>query len=94
VSTKIIQCEKHGAGELVHVCNHIVQSIRDNKPRGVYVWKDDEGVTCAWCNDCALRAEASDQGPNRVPLKFQVENVCNQCFETVRVLNDGGILYR
>ncbi len=94
MSAPTIQCSKHGMGELVHVCNHIVMSMRDNKPRGIYVWKDDQGVTCAWCDDCALRAEASDQGPNRVPLKFQVENVCDQCFESVRALNGGGMLYR
>ena len=94
MSKQMIQCEKHGAGELVHVCNHIVQSMRDNEPRGLFAWKDAEGTTCAWCQECALRAEASEQGPNRVPLKFQVENVCLQCFENVRALNGGGILYR
>jgi hypothetical protein len=94
MSTKSIECEKHGTGEMVHVCNHIVLSMRDSMPRGVFVWKDESGTTCAWCQECALRAEASDQGPNRVPLKFQVENVCSKCFEVVRTLNGGGILYR
>ena len=89
-----IRCEKHGTGELVHVCNHIVQSMRDGVPRGVYAWKDDADVTCAWCDACRQRAEASEKGPDRVPLKFQVENVCSKCFDAVRTLNGGGVLYR
>jgi hypothetical protein len=69
-------------------------TLRDGQPRGLFQWFDENGNVCAWCSECAARAEASEKDPNRVPLKFQVEGLCATCFEPIRQLNRGGVLYR
>jgi hypothetical protein len=94
VTKKRITCAQHGEGDTVFVCEHSLKSVRDNHPRGLFQWTDDNGNTCAWCSECAQRAEASGSGPNRVPLQFKIETLCPKCFEPVRELNRGGILYR
>ena len=94
MTKKMIQCGKHGRGELVFICDHTLKSLRDGAPRGLYQWLDENGNVCAWCEECNARAEASGSGPDRVPLKFNIETLCAKCFEPIRQLNGGGHLYR
>ncbi|HVZ92461.1 MAG TPA: hypothetical protein VG843_12490 [Rhizomicrobium sp.] len=94
MTKKTIECSKHGVGDTVFVCNHLVLSMREGVPRGLFQWFDENGNVCAWCEDCAKRAEASGNGPDRTPLKFKVETLCDKCFEQIRRMNSGGILYR
>jgi len=94
VTKKQVTCSRHGEGDAVFVCDHLLNSLRDNHPRGLFQWFDANGNVCAWCSECAERAEASGSGPNRVPLQFKVETLCEKCFEPVRQINRGGILYR
>lgn len=94
MTKQMIECSKHGTGETVFVCNHILLSMREGTPRGLFQWFDDNGNVCAWCTECAERAEKSGNGPDRTPLKFKVETLCPKCFEPIRQMNGGGILYR
>jgi hypothetical protein len=94
MTKQMISCTQHGEGETVFVCEHLLQSVKDSHVRGLFQWHDTNGNVCAWCNECAARAEASGSGPNRTPLQFKVETLCPKCFDPVRQLNRGGILYR
>jgi len=94
MSKKQVTCSQHGEGNAVFICDHLLMSLRDNRERGLFTWSDDNGNTCGWCSECAARAEASGSGPDRVPLKFKVETLCEKCFEPVRQLHAGGIRYR
>jgi hypothetical protein len=89
-----IRCATHGEGDTVFVCDHTLKTMRDNAPRGLYQWLDENGNQCAWCEECNARAQASASGPKREPLKFNVETLCPVCFESVRKINGGGHLYR
>jgi hypothetical protein len=94
VTKKTIECTRHGTGETVFVCDHTLMSLRDRVPRGLFQWHDENGNVCAWCSECADRAEASGNAPGRTPLQFKVETLCPKCFEPIRQLNGGGHLYR
>ena len=89
-----VSCSQHGDGDAVFVCEHLLKSLNDKHVRGLFQWFDANGNVCAWCNECAALAEASGSGPNRTPLQFKVESLCEKCFDPVRALNSGGILYR
>jgi hypothetical protein len=91
---KTIQCATHGLGELVFVCDHLLQTSHDGVARGAYIFFDAEKTMSAWCKECDDRATASEGQPDREPLKFDVKTLCRTCFEPIRRLNGGGILYR
>ena len=94
MSKQMVQCATHGNGELVFICDHLLASLRDREPRGLFQWFNENGNVCAWCSDCAEKAEKSSKGPDRMPLKFEVATLCAKCFEPIRQMNGGGVLYR
>jgi hypothetical protein len=91
MTKRTVECSKHGTGEAVFVCNHTTRTLQDGQPRGLRMWRDENGNTCAWCHECAARADGSTVGPDRVPLKFKVEALCPKCFEPIRQANSGGM---
>jgi hypothetical protein len=91
MTKRTVECSKHGTSEAVFVCNHETRTLHDGQPRGLRMWHDDNGNICGWCHECAARADASTVGPDRVPLKFQVDSLCVKCFEPIRLANGGGV---
>ncbi|HWA89999.1 MAG TPA: hypothetical protein VG889_08195 [Rhizomicrobium sp.] len=94
MSKKRIRCAVHGEGDTVFVCDHTLKSLRDNAPRGLYQWQNEDGNVNAWCDECNARMERSAANGNPVPLKFNIETLCPVCFEGIRRLNGGGHLYK
>ncbi|NIP23995.1 MAG: hypothetical protein GWN77_02925, partial [Gammaproteobacteria bacterium] len=49
-----VECDKHGLQQATFVCRHIVQSLRDGKPRGF--WSSEESPDNprpdSWCDAC------------------------------------------
>ena len=51
---KFVECSVHGKQQETFVCQNIVQSLRDNIPRGFWSAEENHENTrpVFWCNEC------------------------------------------
>ena len=82
-----VACSQHGEGLATAVCAHIVQTLRDQEPRGFLPMIDEDGEHSAICITC-----------NEMPFaeweKTRIENlaiICFECYRTAAKLNDAEI---
>lgn len=71
-----MNCPIHGDQRSTLVCQHIVDTVNDGKPRGFHWRRDDAGEYEGVCNECKQIPEAQ-QKKKLAPL---VRSVCLQCF--------------
>jgi hypothetical protein len=49
---KAVECPEHGAQPATYVCQHLLQTLRDSKPRGFFCANDGSEYPDAWCHEC------------------------------------------
>jgi hypothetical protein len=77
-------CEVHGPQQKAYVCEHIVQTLHDGKPRGL-CWSNDNG----WCSACEdLRISSGGDWTDDLMRKIGVTLVCSGCFNEAKRIND------
>lgn len=79
-----LECDKHGPSETTYVCVHLVETLKDGKPRGFNWIRDAEGEIQAYCDDCWDATDEEwewiqEQGP---------KILCLSCLEQVAAIND------
>lgn len=81
-----IQCDIHGRQEETFVCQHIVQSLHDEIPRG-FNWpaSSTQNRPDAWCHECHEKVEKSNWEWTEKNLKFaNVHSLCGLCYDRAK----------
>lgn len=85
----LVECRRHGPQEETFVCEHVVQSLRDGRPRGFY-WSDrvETARGDAWCSTCneALQAAGGEWTAETEKLA-NVKLLCGACYDEAKRLN-------
>lgn len=86
--TEKIACEKHGEQNEAFICSHLVETLKDRKPRGVIWSRDEEGAINAYCEACDAGLKAAG-GAWTEELEEQagIVAVCEACMMPVFKLN-------
>lgn len=86
---RTIECDRHGVQEETFVCQHIVQTLSDEKPRGFYWARDSEQRRPdAWCSECQARVSATGgEWTEEVLAHAKVKLLCGACYDVASRLN-------
>ena len=86
-----VHCEKHGEQEATFVCQHIVQTLVDNKLRGFF-WSASSAQSRpdAWCSKCnALVERSGGEWTDSVLEQVKISLLCGACYDLAKKLNLG-----
>lgn len=83
-----VECERHGPQPETFVCQHIVQTLRDRKPRGFF-WADTpDPRPDAWCTECNDRVQrAGGQWTPEAERAAKIKLLCGSCYDEAKALN-------
>ncbi len=88
--TKTVTCRTHGEQRRTFVCRHIVETLRDRRPRGFF-WADGDGEDddeCAWCAECEdKRVAAGGDWSDALTDEMDIALLCGSCFDTAKRIN-------
>lgn len=90
----VVNCTTHGSQKRTRVCTHIVDTLVDRKPRGMYWTSDDADEPNAWCSDCNASYEASgeDDWSDELMVKVDPQILCFACFKLAQRINGFGVM--
>ena len=90
---KRVHCKEHGIQQATFVCRHIIQTLRDGKPRGF--WTSDipgNPRPDAWCAECEAKVQACGGEWNDESEAFAgVSLLCGGCYDRAVSINKGRI---
>ena len=82
-------CNEHGEQAETFVCQHIVRTVQDGRPRGFF-WSSDDASEYpdAWCSECneRLRVAGWQWTPDVISLA-SVQLLCAGCYARAKALN-------
>ena len=86
---KFVECDTHGKQQITFVCQHIVQTLNDGKPRGFLCAYDPENMRPdAWCSECDAKLLASGDEWNEENEAFaSIKILCGECYDSAKILN-------
>ena len=85
---RTVSCSLHGEQRRTFVCKHVVETLRDRRPRGFF-WADDgdEG-DCAWCAECEeRRVAAGGDWSDELTDEMEIALLCGSCFDMAKRIN-------
>jgi hypothetical protein len=87
--TKMIACAEHGSQPETFVCDHILQTLRDRRPRGFIFDPDsDQEYPDAWCRECDEMLHASGgEWTDELGTAAHVRLLCARCYLAAKALN-------
>jgi hypothetical protein len=86
---KQVDCCEHGKQQATFVCNHIVESLHDETPRGFWWANDPENPRPdAWCSDCEERLKANGgDWSEEIEELAHIRLLCGMCYDNAKNLN-------
>jgi len=82
--TDTVQCDRHGEQDWAAVCEHIMATLQDRKPRGFCWTLDDDGHYQALCSSCEAMDDAAWER-----VRGQVHRIiCIGCYREAASIND------
>jgi len=90
---KVIQCDEHGEQQATYVCQHIIQTLRDSKPRGFWTSDDPDNLRPdAWCAKCEAKVqETNGEWNDESEAIAGVSVLCGACYDRAIAINRGRI---
>lgn len=82
--TREVECENHGTSEATFTCTHLMQTIKDGKPRGFHWIRDEEGEIQAFCDACW---DADDEEWKKISAEGP-RMLCLDCLKKIAAIND------
>ncbi len=83
-----IHCDKHGEQQATFVCQHVVQTLVDGRPRGFWTSDNpDNPRPDAWCDDCEVRVQRDGEWNDENEALAGVTLLCGACYDQARALN-------
>ncbi len=84
-----IECCEHGTQQQTFVCQHTVQSLIDNKPRGF--WYSTQQLNNlrpdAWCTECEELVNKVGDWVGEAEELASIKILCGACYDKVKSLN-------
>lgn len=86
---RYIECCTHGKQIATYVCQHIVQSLRDNQPRGFWSSAEspEQPYPDSWCTGCETMVNEIGEWNDETEAKAGVTLICSACYERAKALN-------
>ncbi|MGP9827742.1 hypothetical protein ACT048_25045 [Ectopseudomonas khazarica] len=88
-NTKYITCSTHGRQQATYVCQHIVETLKDRKPRGFWSSEENPGNPRpdSWCNKCEEMVNAAGEWNDETEAEAGVSLICGACYDNAKALN-------
>lgn len=88
---KVVHCHEHGEQQTTYVCQHIIQTLRDKKPRGFWTSDNqDNPRPDAWCTECEKKLQEVGGEWNDESEAFAgVSLLCGACYDRAIAINKG-----
>ena len=89
--SKYIECSEHGKQQATYVCQHIVQSLLDRKPRGFW-WSSECSENPrpdAWCSECEDLVNRVGEWNDESEGFAGVKLLCAACYDQAKEMNLG-----
>ncbi|MEO1563544.1 MAG: hypothetical protein AAFR98_08925 [Pseudomonadota bacterium] len=85
-----IFCSEHGDQDETFVCQHIVQSLEENKPYGFWWAQDSDQIRPdAWCTTCNEMVESEGgEWTERALDLAKVTLLCGKCYDQAKAINE------
>lgn len=84
-----VECCEHGKQQATYVCQHIVQSLRDGKPRGF--WSSEESLENprpdSWCSACEDVVNRAGEWNDESEAFAGVKLLCGACYDRAKLMN-------
>jgi hypothetical protein len=90
---RVIHCDEHGEQQATYVCQHIIQTLSDGKPRGFWASGNPENPRPdAWCAECEAKVqEAGGEWSDESEAFAGVSLLCGACYDRAIAINKGQI---
>jgi hypothetical protein len=88
---RVAHCDEHGEQQATCVCRHIIQTLRDEVPRGFWTSEDpDNPRPDAWCDECEANVQAAGGEWNEESEALAgVSLLCGACYDRAAAINKG-----
>lgn len=84
----LVSCSTHGKQTKAYVCVHLMASLNDHQPRGLFVEIDDDGCPNGWCTDCENKLQAAgNRWSPELERAADISLICCSCFKELQKLN-------
>ena len=84
-----IECDQHGRQQETFVCQHVVQTLRDRRPRGFF-WpgESNDPRPDAWCTECNQLLKAAGWEWSEPAIEHaHIQILCGACYDEAKALN-------
>ncbi|WP_273999127.1 hypothetical protein [Vibrio parahaemolyticus] len=85
-----VECCTHGKQQVTYVCQHVVKSLRDGKPRGFWSAEPEPGNERpdSWCSACEDKVNSDGGEWNDESEAFAgVTLLCGACYDRAKEMN-------
>ena len=87
-----IECSTHGWQKRTRVCRHVIDTLVDRKPRGMFWTSDDAEQPNGWCAEChAAYKAAGDEWTDELMQRADPQVLCFSCFKLAQQINGIGV---
>ena len=84
-----VECSEHGKQQATYVCQHIVQGLKDNKPKGF--WSSEESPDNlrpdSWCSECEAMVSRIGEWNDESEAFAGVTLLCGSCYDRAKSMN-------
>ena len=85
----LIEYGEHGRSMPAFVSKHLMQTLRDQIPRGVIRSRDEDGCVNGYCSECDMTLEsASGEWTDELAAQAGIGLICEGCFQRVLSINN------
>jgi hypothetical protein len=89
--TRFVNCCEHGKQQETFVCQHIVQTLHDKKPRGFW-WSTERPENPrpdAWCSECEDLSNKCGGWVGEAEELASIKILCGTCYDNAKEINFG-----
>ncbi|MGL4236016.1 hypothetical protein [Tabrizicola sp.] len=84
-----VSCATHGSARPAFACVHVLETLRDQKPRGLFFDRDDDDQLNGWCAECeAVIAANNYEWTDDIVARMNGKLLCEACFLDAMRLNN------
>lgn len=86
---KHVECCQHGQQQATYVCQHIIQTLRDGKPRGFFSSEEspENPRPDSWCGECEDLVNRIGEWNDESESFAGVSLLCGACYDRAKELN-------
>lgn len=86
---QVVECALHGPQQATFVCRHVVQSLRDDQPRGFWTSEVslDNPRPDAWCTECEELVNRVGEWNDATEAFAGVTLLCGACYDRAREMD-------